>query len=193
SQSIPLPRISPDPALVNEDVCYTRAHRRYYFRPSSDLSDRVFSYQSLAQQTSRAVFRGYRSKKDPSRISYFRHSAFQGHFVRYDDEWLLEIVPTYHFTSDGYRDCGWYEDLLKGIKRMEHNQAVLGQTIMWSRYLTRPPTLFTKQYPFLGFGDILSFDIDAGIHEQAWLQDESDQEEQDDTGTLLDEGFDDED
>jgi hypothetical protein len=51
--------------FVATDLQYSRSHDAYYFHATSDLSNRVFSYQSLAQQTSRIVFRGYPSKKDP--------------------------------------------------------------------------------------------------------------------------------
>ena len=52
---------------------------------------------------------------------------------------------------------------------------MLGQVIMWAEYLKQREDMFTKPYPFLGFGSLLSFDLDAGIPDDAWLpNDEAD-------------------
>lgn len=154
-----------------------RYHERkgcYYFQASRGLSDRKISYQTHSGRTvERTVFKGYRSKRDPKRIAYYRHSAFEGQFRLFDGTWYLEITPTYYFTWDGQRLDSWYEDRLKGIKRLERHPGVLGQLMMWADYLSRPSDMFTPRYPFLEFGGLQQFDIDVGIDDEAWLKYES--------------------
>jgi hypothetical protein len=47
---------------------------------------------------------------------------------------------------------------------------------MWVDYLSRPSDMFTSQYPFLKFGDLERFEIEAGIDDELWLESEPDEE-----------------
>jgi hypothetical protein len=108
-----------------------------------------------------------------SPVSYYRHSAFRGRFARYAGDWFLEIVPTYHFTRDGHRPSLFAEDLLKGIKRREHNPAILGQLFMWVHVLSTPRApLLGASYPFLSFGKLETFPIHVGIEDDEWIKQE---------------------
>jgi len=158
-------------------VRYSDRKECYYFRATKDLSLREVAYKSPSgRTTSRTVFKGYPSKKDPARIAYYRHSAFEGQFKLFDGAWYLEITPTYYFTRDGRFLDPWYEERLKGIKRLERHPAVFGQVIMWADYLSRPSDLFTAQYPFLKFGALQTFDVQVGIDDEAWLSHEPEEE-----------------
>lgn len=130
----------------------------------------------LSQRTSRMVFQGYGKKNNPTKIGYYRHSAFFGQFHRFGDKWYLEISPTYHFTRDGYRTSIFREAQLTGIKRLERNPAVLGQVVMWAEYLQDKPDLFKKPYPFLNFGSLVQFEIQAGLDDKTWLNKEEAEE-----------------
>ena len=55
-------------------------------------------------------------------MSYYRHSAFEGRFVRYGSDWYLQITPNYHFTRDGDRLSRYAPDLVSGIKRLENGK-----------------------------------------------------------------------
>lgn len=156
------------------EVRYSEAREYYLVAPTEDLSPRTWFYKSLAQQTSRDVFQIYRKKLDPTQIKYCRHSAFFGQFVRFSEAWYLEITPTYHYTRDGIRESRFREEYLKEIKRIEHNPAVLGQVVMWADYLREKLDLFTVPYPFLKFGSLVSFEVEAGLDDRVWLgQEES--------------------
>jgi len=159
--------------LYRKGIKFSRESQCYYFRADKDLSEREYSYQSREHRTNRCVFKGYPSRRDTSRMSYYRHSAFTGRFVRYAKSWYLQIAPTYHFTRDGYRVSRYAPDLLSGIKRLETNQAVCGQVIMWAHLLTER-SLFDEGPKFLGFGSLLDFELDAGLDDDAWLKTEDD-------------------
>jgi uncharacterized protein DUF4365 len=158
------------------DLRYFRDGECFYFRPAADLSPRVLVYQSLAKTTSRFVFKAYPSKTVPGKIAYYRHSALRGQFRRYGNQWYLEITPTYHFTWDGFRPDKYYQDRLKGIKRLERNGAVVGQLVMWAWYLSQSGDIFSPPYPYLAFGQLAYFTINAGIDDAAWLGHEEEEE-----------------
>ena len=85
-------------------------------------------------------------------------------------------MPTYHFTSDGYRTFPFREDQLTGIKRLERNPAVLGQLVMWADYLQDKPDLFKSPYTFLQFGELEDFTVQTGLDDKSWLKKEEDEE-----------------
>lgn len=163
---------------LSPNVRYHQEFEYYYFTATKNLKPKELKYKSLVQQTRRVVFQAYHKAKDPSKINYYRHSAFLGQFLRYNKIWYLEIMPTYHFTSDGYRTFLFREDQLSGIKRLERNPAVLGQLVMWAEYLQDKPDLFNKPYLFLQFGELERLNIQAGLDDNSWLKKEEDEEVQ---------------
>jgi hypothetical protein len=155
--------------LYRKGVKFSREAGYYYFRPSQDRSNIEYAYSSREHKTSRAVFKGYPKKSDHTQMSYYRHSAFDGRFVRYGGTWFLQITPTYHFTRDGERLSRFAPDLLSGIKRLENNQAVHGQVVMWAHILTAR-SLFDTGPEFLDFAALQRFDLGVGLDDDAWLK-----------------------
>lgn len=148
---------------------YDKDHRCHYFKATKNLSDRKLAYKSVVNETTRTVFKRYPKKGNRKETAYYRHSAFEGRFKRFDGAWYLEITPTYHFTRDGRWPSAFYEDNLSGIKQLETNQAVLGQTVMWAEYLSRDGNLLESQYPMLGFESLMTVELTAGIEDEVWL------------------------
>ncbi|MHC4477991.1 MAG: DUF4365 domain-containing protein [Planctomycetota bacterium] len=149
---------------------YRRESDCYCVWATKDLTRRIFTYRSKKQKTSRDTFVPYKSKTTEGRIAYYRHSAFEGRFLRFDEQWYLEINPTYVFTSNGYNESRYAAERLAGIKRLEKNDAVLGQLIMWQRFLTRHATFFKPEYPFLRLGKLVTFDCEQHIDDGAWVR-----------------------
>ena len=158
-------------------VRYSERNECYYFSATRDLSSRKIYYKSQSgRKTPRTVFKGYANKRDPSKIAYYRHSAFEAQFRLFDEAWFLEITPTYFFTWDGYKVDRWYEDRLKTIKRLERNLAVFGQVVMWADYLSKPRDMFAKQESYIQFGSLKQFEIVFGVDDKSWLQSETEDE-----------------
>jgi hypothetical protein len=157
--------------LYRRGVKFSRENQCYYFRATQDLSEREYAYQSREHKTSRFVFKGYPKKSDHTQMSYYRHSAFEGRFVRYGRVWYLQITPNYHFTRDGERLSRYAPDLLSGIKKLETNQAVHGQVVMWAHLLAERD-LFDAGPRFLDFTSLLEFELEAGLDDEAWLKHE---------------------
>jgi hypothetical protein len=157
--------------LFRKGVKFFRETQCYYFRASQDLSEREYSYHSRERKTSRYVFKGYPKRSDHTQMSYYRHSALEGRFVRYGTNWYLQITPTYHFTRDGERISRYAPDLMAGIKRLESNQSVHGQVVMWAHLLTER-SLFDTGSQFLHFGSLVEFELEVGVDDAAWLKHE---------------------
>jgi nucleoside phosphorylase len=133
------------------------------------LATRKITIKSLVRYGTTEVFKASLSKS--GRLAYYRHHAFRPHFVRIDGKWCLEITPTYHYTWNGFNVSSNYEEYVKKIKRMERSGAVFRQVMFWARILQDVKSEFLEQktYPYLQFGDLLEFQFDYGIADDAWL------------------------
>ena len=148
----------------------TQNKEMLYFKATKDLSPRVKTYMSRQHRTNRDVFKEYRSTSDPSRIWYYRHCGFEPWFKRFDGQWCLQINPTYLFTSDGHQVHPFHADYLSKIKSIEGSGAVGNQVVMYAALLQDRTGLFARSenYPHLGFGDLLSVNLDVGINDHSW-------------------------
>jgi hypothetical protein len=126
-------------------------------------------YQGQKKATSREVVKALLNKK-LGHVMGYRHAAMWAQFSRYGGQWYLEVTPTYRFTQpDGLKTSQYASDWLKGIKQLENNSALLGQLVMWEDVLlNRNEDFFVEPYPFLGFGRLLSFELDRGLEDTAW-------------------------
>lgn len=136
------------------------------------LASRRVVIKSLVRSSPTEVFKAIFNKS--GRFSYYRHHAFRPHFIRIEGKWYLEITPTYHYTRNGYRVSSFYESLVKGIKRLERSEAVFRQVMFWARVLQDNKSDFLEQrvYPYIRFGNLLEFQLDYGLQDDAWLNKE---------------------
>ena len=146
-------------AKVHKQMAFDRKRGIYYFKAPEDLAE-----VKLAR---RRVFAEYRTR-DGERVKFYRHSAFRGRFVQFDGSWYLEITPEYLFTCDGKRVSRYQPEYVKTIKLAEKNDAVRQQVAAIARYLSQPPTLLDEAYPFLEFGELVSFQVDFGFDDSEW-------------------------
>jgi Domain of unknown function (DUF4365) len=141
----------------------------YYFALNDDLSDKLVKWKDL-KWSRRTVFAAYKSKKDPTRVMYYRHLGFDARFHRFAGQWYLEITPTYHFTTDGRKEHPFASDLNSGIKRIEKNAAVYAHIRFWSYVLTESDLFSASRSPsFITLVQPRDFDVDFGIPEREWI------------------------
>jgi hypothetical protein len=115
------------------------------------------------------VMKYKRKSRDGREFTWLRHLAFRRQFRLFDEQWYLEITPTYTFTWDGVHLDRFHEQRLKRIKAIEGNRAVLAAVLFWSDYLkARRDLLYSSTPQKLKFGDLAGVDIDAGINDSAW-------------------------
>lgn len=147
----------------------------YYFRPNGrrnretdtdEAVERDETWQGQKENTRRVV-ELYYSKKDRTKLLYYRHHAFTGKFRRLGKKWYLEITPTYHYTTDGRTESPYREENLSGMKRQEGHAAVANNVRFLGYYLAYDD-LLRRPYYFLRFGKLLEGQIDSGINEGDW-------------------------
>lgn len=172
--------------LREDDIHFSNMDKFYFHRASDDLSNHSRRYRSRRKNASREVFRRYQSKLDPEKTTYFRHVAFFGQFSEMDGNWFLQITPTYRFTKNGYQDSRFSAEALSGIKRLENNQAVHGQVVMWAEFLQKE-TLFSRRN-LIKFHPLIQFTADSGFDDADWVK----REEQERLETVFSESGDDE-
>jgi nucleoside phosphorylase len=143
------------------------------YAPTPDLSDKFVGAKSLVQVRDKKVF-GAHYAKATSKFLYYRHHALRFEFVRFDDQWYMELAPTFHYTWNGYSVSNYYEDLVKGLKRMQKNNAVFLLVVFWARVLQNQTSDSKNQadYPFLKFGELLRFPFPYGIYDDLWMNKE---------------------
>jgi len=136
---------------------------------------RRLSYQSLKRPSKISVVSRFTSiAADGRQFEWWRHMAFRGQFRFLEDQWYLEVTPTYRFTTDGFALDRFHEDRLRGIKALEGNRAVLSPVLFWADYLRPKASLFDSRTLALQFGRPLAFGCDVGIVDRAWLSDDPD-------------------
>ena len=155
---------------VSQDCDWSHDRRKVFFRATPDLQPRKIMSTTGRQ---RLVFNP-KQKKDGSGLSYCQHAALGWQFVRADGQWLCELVPTYHYTRDGYRESLFADEYLSGIKRKEKNLAVLGATRMWAAYLHGDSReLLDERDTLLDYGTLLTFTVDRGVDDRTWTDAQS--------------------
>jgi len=161
--------------MVARDLRFDPKHRTLFFKPNKGSKERRYEYHAEKRKSQRSVASPYYKKDKPSKIAYWRHSAFSWNFMRIGKDWFIQITPTYHYTHDGSERNIYAAELLAGIKRKEWNDAVRGQFVMWREFLINKgkDDLFGKAYPFLGFSPVDRLKADFGINDAFWKPTES--------------------
>lgn len=162
-----------------------KERRIYYFLPGRKNAMRPFTYRSLKRKAQQTVFQAYMAKGDPKRVAYYRHTALETAFHRYGKKWYLELVPTYHFTTDGSTPHPTYEPKLKGKKAQERNNAVRNLVLMWASLFYGSTGELLPDANAIQFGSsLLSFDIEAGLTDAEWAPTDESSVEPEDTENL---------
>ncbi|MFG1360124.1 MULTISPECIES: hypothetical protein [Xanthobacter] len=95
-----------------------------------------------------------RSKKDPTKVAHHQHLSFELTFAKLGDDWYAQIVPSWFYSFDGYRQSNWHDDLLSQQKRLEHNMSVRNQVRFIAYFLAN-----TGDDDGLSFQSLLEFDV----------------------------------
>jgi len=152
----------------------TKQFDLYYFKPQLDLQDypktTKLNYNRLGRKSFQTICNRYMRKSDPTVISYFRHFAFERQFHKFENDWYLEINPTYLFTHNGFKVHTYYESKLKGKKGLDKAETVFSQILFWTEILLRTEPMFGK--PILEIKRLNPFDIDRSIDDELWLKKE---------------------
>jgi hypothetical protein len=101
---------------------------RFFFFGSSQEGQKERKEAWIGKKRSeRRVYKVIQQKKDPTKVAHHQHLSFNLSFIRFEDAWYAEIVPSWYYSFNGYRRSNWHEDLLSKQKRQEHNSTVRDQ------------------------------------------------------------------
>ncbi|MFJ6944170.1 DUF4365 domain-containing protein [Streptomyces wuyuanensis] len=153
---------------VDSDCGWHRGRKIVYFRATPDLKPRHIRGASGRQ---RLVFHPKFKKRAPDQVSYCKHAALEWQFLFIDGDWYCSLTPTFHYTRDGYRDSLYLSEYLTGIKRLDRNPAVHGQTQMWATYLHGEDGVLDPRDTILDYGNLVTLTADRTIDDAAWLDD----------------------
>lgn len=156
-------QLYPEVRYWPQEDCYA-----YIGRPTGNRKSKKVAYRSLKRRSEISVVTKYTQTTKERQFEWYRHMAFRGQFRRFEDDWFLEITPSYRFTIDGENLYHFHEDSLKRIKRIEGNRAVLSSVLFWASFLRPSRDLLARQPPLLQFGELASFDLDVGLDDAAW-------------------------
>jgi hypothetical protein len=129
-----------------------------------------WNYRSLKRRSSMTVVMKYSKKsRDGRQFTWLRHLAFRRQFRLFEEQWYLEITPTYVFTWDGVHLDRFHEQRLRKIKLIEKNRAVLAAIVFWSDYLkTKEDLLYSSTTRKLKFGELAETTLEVGIDDTGW-------------------------
>ena len=120
------------------ELCRDPRGRRLWF-PRSDKGAREITYRARVREATRTVAKPNVSRTS-GKIRYWEHDALRFAFRRFGDSWVLLLVPTIVFTTDGH------DDLLRGrrvgplaTRRMarDYNPQVQNDLFFWRWALAR--------------------------------------------------------
>jgi hypothetical protein len=112
-------------------------------------------------------------------------------FVRYDEQWFLELTPTYHFTRDGHEPDFYAGTYRSKIKRIERHSDFRRNVDTLARLLRGEVDLGgltpDPDHQLLEFGELADVRLDTGEDDarhdpDATMATEADEEHEEDQG-----------
>lgn len=113
--------------LKSKQVRLHSKDRFFFFGPSLEGQKERKEAWIGKKRSERRVYKVIQQKKDPTKVAHHQHLSFDLSFIRFEDAWYAEIVPSWYYSFNGYRRSNWHEDLLSKQKRQEHNSTVRDQ------------------------------------------------------------------
>ncbi|MFD5133987.1 hypothetical protein [Streptomyces olindensis] len=151
---------------VADDCAWHSERKIIYFRPTPDFKPRSIRGASSHKFL---VFNPKFKKASPDEISYCKHAALEWQFLNIGDQWYCALIPTFHYTRDGVRDSLYLSELLTGIKQLDRNPAVYGQTRMWATYLHGEDGVLNPRETILSYGELVTHTVGRAINDAEWL------------------------
>lgn len=128
---------------------------------------RAMAIKIAAQRT---VFKAILDKlsSDPNAIQHWQHEAFRHKFLRFGDEWYLNLVPFWAFTCDDTSSPSrWQKKSSSNMRKPERNRAVLGHVLFWASILCKEADLLHKKEGFQILRPV-SIPVSPSIKDSDW-------------------------
>ena len=112
--------------------------QRAYFPKEVDSENRTVSYQARIKKATRTVAKRIINKKSEE-VMYWEHKSVNYQIKKFDDVWVLVLLPGYVFTVDGNRWLVKSEKISRlATKRsaIDYNKSVLNDLYFWLDFIS---------------------------------------------------------
>lgn len=162
--------------LYHQGVSWQHQEKVYIFVGEEGEEKRTEEWHDR-RTNKRTVYECTMKPQRPDEIWYCKHLAFQTEFKRFGPAWYVLIKPEWFFSYNGYKKYFHGPEKVEWLKRREANMHVFNHLRFIAHFLRygKPPDFFVQrpEYPFLRFGELLSFDTAPLLVDQDWLGSES--------------------
>ncbi len=124
-------------------------------------------YRWSGRSSGRTVVVAQEAKTREGHTGY-RHDAATITVRRLDDQWYVQIRPTYLFTWDGVKVSSHHDSALSAIKKIETHPAVSQALRMWAHLLVEKLTLDAKQTEPFTLAPLVSTSSPRSITDRTW-------------------------
>lgn len=159
--------------LFHLNVVWQHQERLFIFAEVTGNLERREEWQDKRSVYNRTVYERVMKDKKPDEIFYCKHFGFQTRYIRFEHKWHLSIVPNWFFSFDGYHKSFYAKEKLDWLKRHENDKSVCNHLRFIAAFLKTEKAsnlLYQhKQYPFLSFGNLITFDNVPPLNDKDWL------------------------
>lgn len=153
-------------------MAFSKEMKCHLFTATNNLQIGRIKVKAITKEGTREVYKAIPDKysSNPDAIQHWQHQAFRHFFVRFGNEWFLNVIPYWAFTSDGQRSPSrWQKFSSANMRKPEKNRAVLGHVMFWASILCREPDLVRPIEPFR-IHRPFQMDVTPSIRDAAWIE-----------------------
>lgn len=147
--------------------------RFFFFGPDTDGQKERKEVWVGKRRSPRRVYKVVQQKKDPTRVAHHQHLSFNLSFSRIGDTWYAQIVPSWYYSYDGFKQSNWHEDLLSKQKTLEHNSTVRNM-IRFVAYFLKSLSEDGVGAVAISYGSLLEFEAPGNIDAVALMHEVED-------------------
>lgn len=145
--------------LLAFNVNWSKQQKQFYFLPDEKDADQRKEEWVGKKLSRRRVFERKYQRKDPSKVAFFKHLAFDVSFIDVDSQWLATVTPSWYYTWNLYKRNRFHDDLLSKQKRLEHNNSVRDQVRFVGYFLANS----RNDNDLITFGELVEFQCLSNI------------------------------
>ena len=145
--------------LLSFKINWSNQQKQFYFLPKEEGKDIRKEDWVGKKQSRRRVFECKFQTKDPTKVAFFKHLAFDVSFLEVDTQWYASITPSWYYTWNLYKRNRYHDDLLSKQKRLEHNHSVRDQVRFIGYFLGNR----RNDTDLLTFGELIEFQCISNI------------------------------
>ncbi|WP_289008469.1 SMEK domain-containing protein [uncultured Marinobacter sp.] len=141
------------------NVNWSKQQNQFYFLPDEKDSEQRREEWVGKKLSRRRVFEKKYQTKDPTKVAFFKHLAFDISFIDVDSQWYATVTPSWYYTWNLYKRNRFHDDLLSKQKRLEHNNSVRDQVRFIGYFLANS----RNDNDLISFGELVEFQCLSNI------------------------------